>query len=293
LDNRVRELRHDSWSAPIEATEREGLCRALEHGDVLHLPRLNFPLLDSERRFLDERWSGEGRKNISLPPEATAVRGAKGAPEELAGLAEMIGRYASLAAGLVDNLCPGYRGRFKAGATSFRPCAIENRGQSWRHDDTRMHVDSFPSNPMQGRRILRVFTNLHPQGLARTWLIGERFPEYSQRFLPRAKPAVPGASWAMNALGITKSRRSAYDHLMLQLHDAAKADSDFQRSAPRQEFGFPAGSTWICFTDCVVHAATSGQYALEQTLYVDVEAMEDRGASPLAVLEKLTGRALV
>jgi hypothetical protein len=293
LDNRVRELRHDGWAEPIEATERKGLCLVLEQGDVLYLPRLAFALLESERRFLDERWSGEGRKNISLPPAATEVRGAKGTPEELAGLAEMIGRYASLAAGLVDNLCPRYRARFKAGAASFRPCAIENRGLSWRYDDTRMHVDSFPSNPMQGRRILRVFTNLHPQGLARTWLIGERFPDHSKRFLARARPAIPGAAWALDALGITKSRRSAYDHLMLQLHDASKADADYQREAPRQEFGFPAGSTWICFTDCVVHAATSGQFALEQTLYVDVEAMEDRRTSPLAVLEKLNGRALV
>ena len=43
--------------------------------------------------------------------------------------------------------------------------------------------------------------------------------------------------------------------------------------APRQEVGFSAGSTWVCFTDCVVHAATAGQFALEQTFYVDVEAM--------------------
>jgi hypothetical protein len=220
------------------------------------------------------------------------VRGAKGAPDELAGLVEMLGRFAALASGLVDNLCPRYRGHLKAGATSFRPCAIEDRGLSGRRDDTRMHVDSFPANPMQGRRILRVFTNMHPHGLARTWLIGERFLDHSQRFLPRVRPTIPGTAWALDALGITKSRRSAYDHLMLQLHDAAKSDPDYQRNAPRLEFGFPAGSTWICFTDCVVHAATSGQFALEQTLYVDVEAMEDRAASPLAVLEELTGRAL-
>ena len=79
---------------------------------------------------------------------------------------------------------------------------------------------------------------------------------------------------------------------MLQLHDAAKSDLEYQRSAPRLEVGFPAGSTWIVFTDEVVHAATAGQFAFEQTLYLDVEGMRDRSASPLAVLEDLTGRRL-
>jgi hypothetical protein len=291
MENRVRSLDHDSWSAPPSG--REGLCLSLESGDVLHLPRLAFALAEVERRFLDEHWSREGSKNISLPPAATTVRGATGTREELAALAEMLARFAALATDLVGNLCPRYRDHMRPGATSFRPCAIEDRGLSWRRDDTRMHVDSFPSNPMRGRRILRVFTNVHPQGLARSWLIGERFPAHSERFLPRARPAVPGAAWALEALRITKSRRSAYDHLMLQLHDAAKADLDYQRDAPRQSVGFAPGTTWICFTDCVVHAATSGQFALEQTFYVDVDAMEDRDASPLAVLEKLTGRALV
>ena len=79
---------------------------------------------------------------------------------------------------------------------------------------------------------------------------------------------------------------------MLQLHDLAKGDEEFQRAAPRLHFDFPAGATWIAFSDQVVHAATAGQFALEQTSYVDVDAMLDRAAAPLAVLESLTGRSL-
>ena len=135
MENRVREWLHDSWSSAAAAAERDDLCRQLEEGDVLHLPRLPFGLLDSERRFLAPRWSRKGSKNISLPPAATVVRGAQGTPGELAGLAEMLGRYAALASGLIDDLCPRYRGSLRPGATSFRPCAIENRDQSWRHDD--------------------------------------------------------------------------------------------------------------------------------------------------------------
>ena len=76
---------------------------------------------------------------------------------------------------------------------------------------------------------------------------------------------------------------------MLQLHDASRRIPTTS-NAPRQEFGFPADRRGF---QTARAAAMSGQFALEQTLYVDVEAMEDRGASPLGVLEKLTGRALV
>jgi hypothetical protein len=145
---------------------------------------------------------------------------------------------------------------------------------------------------MRGRSILRVFANIHPEGATRDWLIGEPFAKFARRFAPLAKRPIPGASAALHALGITKSRRSDYDHLMLQLHDLAKGDQDFQRNSPRLEFGFPAGTTWVVFSDQVVHAATAGQFLLEQTSYIPVEGFMDRTACPLAVLEEITGRAL-
>jgi hypothetical protein len=55
---------------------------------------------------------------------------------------------------------------------------------------------------------------------------------------------------------------------------------------------FAAGSTWLCFTDQVLHAALSGHCALEQTFHVPVAAMEHPERSPLRVLEGLAGRAL-
>jgi len=53
---------------------------------------------------------------------------------------------------------------------------------------------------------------------------------------------------------------------------------------------FPAGSTWIAFTDQVSHAATAGQYQLEQTFLLPVDAMADPERSPLRVLERIMGR---
>ena len=154
-------------------------------------------------------------------------------------------------------------------------------------------MDAFPSNPVRGRRILRVFTNVNPDGAQREWLLGESFESFAGRFFPLASGAMPGSARLMKSLGITKSLRSDYDHFMLQLHDLAKGDERYQRTSPREVMPFSPGNTWIAFTDQVVHAATRGQYAFEQTFYVDVDRMHDRAASPLAVLERMAGRALV
>ena len=289
---RIHTLEIGDWDCREDAALGEATCAALERGSVILLANLPFATLPGEERFLSEAFATEDRKNVNMRPGDREVRGARGTPEDLEALGRMLGRYAASSAGLIDAILPRYRGHRRPGSTSFRPCRIEGRAQSWRHDDTRMHIDSFPSNPVRGRRILRVFSNVNPRSRPRQWNIGEPFASFAQRFLPRARRPWPGSASLLAALGITKSRRSAYDHLMLQLHDAAKADSQYQRSAPRLEFGFPAGATWIAFTDEVVHAATAGQFAFEQTFYVELEGMRDRRAAPLAVLEGLTGRRL-
>ena len=111
---------------------------------------------------------------------------------------------------------------------------------SWRKDDTRLHVDSFPSNPMRGRRLLRVFHNLNPNGQPRSWRVGEPFEDFARRFLPAIARPLPGSAAVLHALHITKSRRSAYDHYMLQLHDRVKADMAYQRAATWQQWAEPS-----------------------------------------------------
>ena len=81
--------------------------------------------------------------------------------------------------------------------------------------------------------------------------------------------------------------------MMLQLHDAMKSDASYQADAGQTAFDFPAGSTWIAFTDQVSHAAMAGQFQLEQTFLLPVEAMRDEQRSPLRILERLKGRPLV
>jgi hypothetical protein len=80
---------------------------------------------------------------------------------------------------------------------------------------------------------------------------------------------------------------------MLGLHDAAKADAGYQANSPQQEVRFTPGTTWICYSDQVMHAAASGQFMFEQTIHLPLAALYEPQRSPLAVLERVTGRRLV
>lgn len=278
------------WQPGIDATLSQQAILALEQGKVLHLPRLGFAMQESEQIFYSPQWLSGKRKNISL--EGSGVRGANATPEVLASIGSMIGRYAAQSAALINNLFPGYTRHLNQARTSFRPSEVENSSLSWKKDDSRLHVDAFPSRPNHGERILRVFTNVNPSGIARVWRVGEPFETAVQRFLPDISRPLPGSAKLLHVLNITKQPRSEYDHIMLQLHDRMKADMDFQKTVPQQEVHFAPGSTWICFSDQVLHAAMSGQYMFEQTFHLPISGQYHPELSPLRVLERLKGRPL-
>lgn len=280
----------DTWSPVVAPGETETVARALESGSVLVFPRLAFALAPDEQRFLDARWSDGRAKNISL--EGDAIKGAVGAPADLRALAAMVQRFAHQAGSLVSRLFPAYGPALTRARTSYRPHPATGRPVSWRKDDARLHIDAFPSRPNHGERILRVFCNVNPAGTPRVWRVGEPFEAMATRLLPRVRRMRPGEAALLAALRVTKTRRSEYDHLMLGLHDAAKADSDYQQRSPQVEARFAPGTTWICFSDQVMHAAMGGQYMLEQTIHLPLAALYEPQRSPLAVLERLTGRPL-
>jgi hypothetical protein len=80
---------------------------------------------------------------------------------------------------------------------------------------------------------------------------------------------------------------------MLQLHDLAKADLEYQRTCPQRAVDFMPGTSWICFSDQVMHAVMSGQFMFEQTYRLPLSVIAEPDASPLRVLERLTDRRLV
>jgi hypothetical protein len=279
------------WEQPCSAADQQQAILALESGNVLYFPQLRFPLRDGEDRLLSPTalWQA---KNVSLDPATGALRGSNADDPDQELLRSMMMRFAASSRALIQSLFPRYAVDVRQARTSYRPAEIEERSTSWRKDDSRLHVDSFPSAPTQGKRILRVFANVHPQGRTRTWRLGAPFEDVAQRYARSLPKPIRGASLALNLLGLTKSRRSAYDHYMLRLHDRMKADPAFQSQAAQRRCEFPAGSAWMVFTDHVSHAAMSGQYALEQTFLLPVYAMLDPSRSPLRILESLLQQPL-
>lgn len=288
----IRKVDLDHWEPRPGEIPGGGLEQVLESGKVLFFPHLRFEFSADEARFLSEQWSDGKAKNISYRGQDVPLQGATGSAEDVAQLKALVARYSINAESLVRGLFPHYRGHLRRGFTSYRTARVEDRETSWRKDDTRLHVDSFPSNPTGGLRLLRVFSNVNPAGLPRVWRVGEPFADHAAHFLPRASRPLPGAAWMLKRLGITKSRRTAYDHYMGQLHDLGKADFAYQQSSPQLTFEFPAGSSWVVFSDQVLHAVMSGQYMLEQTFYLEPENLFDPASGPLKILEGLAGRPL-
>jgi hypothetical protein len=276
------------WDELVTTATQELVVDALERGSVLWLPQLSFTMQEDDGRLLSPLTAGKG-KNVSLDSSTGSLRGSRSSLDEadLRRLKGMMQRFAASSRNLLRNLLPQYETGLDQARASFRPVEIVGRRTSWRKDDTRLHVDSFPSSPTQGNRILRVFTNINPYGRSRSWRLGESFEDVARRFLPLLRGPIWGADRVLELLGITKRRRTAYDHYMLQLHDRMKADSVYQSQVAQRTYDFQAGSTWLVFSDVVSHAATSGQYALEQTYHLPVSSMADPSRAPLCILEKL------
>lgn len=288
----IVEMQASRWDAALAPEEQALAVTTVESGGVLFFPRLAFGLAPEESRFLSPEWSDGKAKNISLDLATGQVKGTRASAADLEGLGILVARFSACARTLIGRLFPSYGQAPVVTRTSLRTVPAQNRESSWRKDDRLLHVDAFPSRPNNGGRILRVFTNVNPHGEPRIWHVGEPFEALAARFLPGIAPPLPGTTRMLAALRVTKGRRSPYDHIMLKLHDRMKSDAAYQRGAPQSEFAFPAGSTWVCFSDQVSHAVLRGQYMLEQTLLMPVEAMREPGRAPLRVLERLSGHPL-
>ncbi|MBV8099205.1 MAG: Kdo hydroxylase family protein [Verrucomicrobia bacterium] len=279
--------------SPVVAETCYRSAEALEAGQILFLPRHGFPLSGSYQPLFSSPILHRGSKTVSYSPSTGKLYGTASTRQSLSLLEEMMKRFAIFAQKTVTRLLPIYRTGLVRARTSFRPIEIETRPMPWRKDDKRLHIDAFPSSPIQGNRILRLFCNINPAGQTHLWRIGEPFEQTARRFLPSIKPPFPFSSAALMLTSTTKSRRTFYDHIMLCLQDRMKRDQRYQEEAEQVKVEFPAGSTWLAFTDQVSHAAMRGQYQLEQTFLLDINRLHDQSTAPLIVLERLKGRKLV
>ena len=276
-------------------------CEELERGAILSFPVPPFRLPAEDVKFLLGFKPADSRlhKNISYRPESDVLRGFAEDGNE-SRVHDIMRRYAAEVKRFVEQFLQPYSGRLQMDYASFRPLEEEGRDLSLHKRNDLLHVDAFPSRPTRGARILRVFTNVNPSK-ERNWVIGERFPELAQHFANAAglpKYANQSRAWSslkrgLGRAGLPFPDRAPYDEFMLHFHDWLKENNEFQQaSESKEQIAFPPMATWLVYTDGVPHAALSGQFAMEQTFIVPVEALVAPDASPIRVLEAMTGRAM-
>jgi hypothetical protein len=289
----ITEVDINTWTGRINKDLIPHALEDIESGKVIFMPSLKFTLSKAEEQFLTPHCADPKSKNISYDRPTSVLKGSTCTGVDLIHLQQMMDRFAKNARELIDTLFPHYNERLQWGRTSYRPTEVAGRKvSSYRKDDSRLHVDSFSSTPVQGFRLLRVFSNINPCH-PRVWKLGEPFETVATRFLPHISQKQWINPYILHKLRITKSLRTSYDHLMLQIHNRMKGDMTYQQTANQIRFSFPPSSTWIVMTDQVSHAALSGQFLLEQTFYLPSTAMKLQEHAPLSILERLTGRSLV
>jgi hypothetical protein len=277
---------------PFTLESQDNYATHLESGKIIYLPDQPFQLNQEEQVLLSDTILSPKHKNISYNSLNQRLAGL--ASDELTPVTkELMQRFSDFTKTLINQLFPRYSDHIQWGRTSFRPAEIKGRITSKQKDDTRLHVDSFSATPVHGLRILRVFSNVNPSGDARVWHVGEPFSDVLSRFSAQISRFQPLKAHLLRYLHATKTLRTPYDHYMLNLHNAMKLDDDYQARVDKQRIEFPAQSTWIVFTDHVSHAALSGQFLLEQTIYLPVTAMHNEALSPLRMWEQEKKQVLI
>jgi len=299
----VTDFSERGWKDPASRESRSRwCCERLEHGDILVLPR--FPAVsEDEQKFLTGvRQAGSAFvKNISYEPASGLLRGYARSGTNAQRLKQVLSDYSDRIHRAAAQMLAPYALRLQADFTSFRPLEEQGRRLRARARNDLIHIDSFPTRPALGRRLLRFFTNVHP-AKPRVWVVSQTFEDLATRMAreaglaecvagapDRARRPNPALAVAARLIGIRMVERSPYDRFMLRFHNYLKANQSFQRDCPKLHHEFAPGSTWIAFTDMVPHGVLSGQYALEQTFFLPVTSTLKPDKSPLGILESIAG----
>jgi hypothetical protein len=277
--------------------------RALESGDILYFPESPPLLTEEDRAFLvtQKQVNARYHKNVSYRPQEDRLKGVdQNDADERARVHEVMRAFSQSAISFIRTLLNKYASEWRIDFASFRPMEESERQVALHSRNDLLHFDSFPTRPSHGDRLLRIFTNIHPER-ERVWITTDHFHTLAGQFAKRVglhqKPGAIATCKAVStriaaSLGLPVIDRPAYDRFMLKIHHAMKEDTAFQETCRKDRWEFPSGSTWIVFTDSASHACLSGQYALEQTFIIKRLSLMCPEIAPIAVLEKLAGRPL-
>lgn len=283
-----------------ELQSPERACEFLEIGGVIYFPVSPFTRSAEDNKFLltQHQKDASYHKNIAYRPLEDRVTGVKDlSARDSETLRRIMRDFSQQSQALVNAMLAPYSGNYKLDFASYRPIEEKGRKMRLRARNDLLHVDSFPTRPVRGDRILRVFENVNPDRV-RVWNTSDTFETLAERFYRERK--TPGdldartssflPNFLMKALGLKASSGSAYDNWMLNFHNFLKENSNFQETCAKNTWQFAPGSAWIVYTDMVSHAVLSGQHALEQTFIIDYRKQVLPEKAPINILRRLYQR---
>lgn len=274
-------------------------CEFIESGGVIFFPESPFRRSAEDTRFLlgQHQQDASYHKNIAYRPLEDKVTGVKNLNAvDYERLRLIMGDFSRQVVDFVNTFLSPYAGHHKVDFASYRPIEEKGRRMRLRARNDLIHVDSFPTRPIYGDRILRVFENVNPDRV-RVWRCSDTFETLATRFQSqrkgpgnldmRSKPILP--PFILKALGLKANAGSPYDKWMLDFHNFLKENEEFQKTCRKAVWEFPPGSAWIVYTDMVSHSVLSGQHALEQTFIISRDHMVLPEKAPINILRRLYG----
>jgi hypothetical protein len=263
----------------------------LERGEILYWSIAPFvvPEGDDHVFLLQQRLAGLSHKNISHNPQTGETTGfAWHSAEQAERLRTVLVGFSHTVIDWLAEILPRYRGGCEPDRATFRPEEEAIRRVRLNARNDLLHVDAFPTRPARGRRILRVFANIHPTD-PRIWATSEPLPQLLSRYSDRLRRTRIGWMQKLGAgmrslLRPTHERYSPADVFMLRLHDTLKRDLRFQLKQTRRLWRFPPGSAWLAMTDGCTYAELRGQFALEHSFFVAPRVLACPELAPAALI---------
>jgi hypothetical protein len=280
--------------SPDETSEPAGPTAAerLERGALLSFSPCPFALPEAEvRDFLCAQRLEPGHLFMDFDPGSGRILGVA-APADAERLRLLLARCVAPAARWLAELVPPYAASWQLERLAFHPEEEATRKLRPTQRNDLLHLD-VPSRPLHGRRLLRLFVNVHPTD-ARVWLTSLSFAELLQRYgadvgLPQLDQQ---AWWKPLRHGwrrLLRSRRtdeSPYDDFLVRLHDFLKQHDAFQERSPKKCWRFPPGSAWLAFTDALSHDELRGRGILEHSYFISQGSLAIPELSPPNLFER-------
>ncbi|MEL7431908.1 MAG: Kdo hydroxylase family protein [Chlamydiota bacterium] len=282
-------------------------CQELEAGHILFFPEMPFAFPKEDQAFLigQKQTENAGRKNIAYKPHKDSITNLVTTnPDDRDVFLTIMRRYSYGVEEFLGKFLSPYQASWKLDYASFRPMQEKGRNLRKRARNDLLHIDAFPSRSVYGARILRFFTNIHPEK-PRKWITADTFSQLLEKFSNeeifkalKKRPSTKALfsrtmTKCASFLGLPLSPRSTYDDFMLQLHHFLKEKDDYQKNCPKSYWEFPPQSCWLAFTDQLTHAVLEGQFALEQTLLVSRDGLLKPKNAPISLLEHFSKKTLV